>query len=276
MHWQTHDMGRCKNPAVCLSVCQVNKNQAQLCLKELGTTRPGEVLLSVKFLCLSFGNPSWHLCCCAWLQLSPCPAPCSWGQGKLWSIVASKPFPTYFKFIVQKVCSHTAGWEPVTDDCPSPWCLECGTELCWASTLRRSLPATAVMCSGPAWGFLPCLITAAELSSPESETHRADGLQVWLCLLHNRQVSCPWTHLAWLGEGSSERPGQPGMVGQSSWFKQEMPEKLNTSKSPHGSRFYRLSLRIHRKLSVISGDKGGLFEAFKKVCTTARSNSLSL
>lgn len=52
-------------------------------------------------------------------------------------------------------------------------------------------------------------------------------------------------------------------------------EKHNTSKSPYGSRFYRLSLRIHRKLSVVSGAKEGLFEAFKKDWTIAWSNSVT-
>jgi len=34
----------------------MDKNQAQLCLKELGTTRPEETLVSVDDSCLSFGS----------------------------------------------------------------------------------------------------------------------------------------------------------------------------------------------------------------------------
>lgn len=58
MCWQTHDLRRCKcgqNPLVCVSVCQMDKTQT-LCLKELGTTRPEEILFSMSYLCLSFGS----------------------------------------------------------------------------------------------------------------------------------------------------------------------------------------------------------------------------
>lgn len=110
MHWQTHDIGRYKNPAVCLSMCQVDKNQAQLCLNELGTTRPGEVLFSVKCLRLSFGSSAviHPDTCVAVLGCSSAHAHHSAVEGTrcFGSIVTSKPLPTCFKFLVQKVCSH--------------------------------------------------------------------------------------------------------------------------------------------------------------------------
>lgn len=39
-----------------LSMHQMEENQAQLCLKELGTSGPEEILVSVTYLCLSFGS----------------------------------------------------------------------------------------------------------------------------------------------------------------------------------------------------------------------------
>ena len=54
-----HDLGRCKcgqNPLVCVSMRQMDKNQGQLCPKELGTTRPEEILFAVNYLRLSFGS----------------------------------------------------------------------------------------------------------------------------------------------------------------------------------------------------------------------------
>lgn len=51
-------------------------------------------------------------------------------------------------------------------------------------------------------------------------------------------------------------------------------DEHNTFKSPHGSRFYRLSLKNHRSSLVISTAKEGLFEALKKDWS-AWSNSVT-
>lgn len=66
----------------------MDKNQAQPCLKELGTTRPEEIFFSVNYLCLSFGNSiiihhSVVLLCLAIAQPMSLKVPewlCSWRE----------------------------------------------------------------------------------------------------------------------------------------------------------------------------------------------------
>lgn len=144
------------------------------------------------------------------------------------------------------------GWEHVTDDCPS----HCMLGMCNWTTLSK--------------GF--------------SEVHHL--LQLW-CAQGQPEDSCPvWSQLLWPQVSwvwNSQRRWSPGLltpdyvsynrwaVKERTWpslekaaakglddpaglvkavgLSKKFQDKHNTSKSPHGSRFYRLSLRIQGKFS---------------------------
>lgn len=205
MHWQTHDIGRCKNPAVCLSMCQVDKKPSTTLSKR--TTRPGEVWFFCEVLMPVLWqqccNPFWHLCCCA----QPMPITL---QLRTDDVLRALSHPSLLPPILNFLFSmsvHTlhggSMWQMTV---PLTACLECGTVLYWARTFRSS-SATAVMCSWPAWGFLSCLTTAALASALLSlkpiEQMDSRSPDSWLCLLQHagelsmHTLGLAWTKLQW-------------------------------------------------------------------------------
>lgn len=196
-------------------------------------------------------NPSWHMRCCAWLQLSSRPSLCSWGQQLRADVLRAFSHPNLFPPILNFLFSrsvHTLWGEEGT----TMWHMT----VQW-TTLSKDFEKfiTCYSCDVlRARLGIPALFdhSCFGLSSPESETHRADGLQVsWLLIMSPTTGRWAVHEYTWPGLEKAAVKGMDNLTGlvKAVGLSKKYQENQNTFKSLHGSRSYRLSLRIHRKLS---------------------------